>query len=82
MNELLSGEAQNPELDPRGSLIDADMGAFYMWLDQQHLSGAKEASFLVWFENHNEAFVVSPTLPRNTESESPIDMHQLLAQIS
>ena len=82
MNELLSGEAQNPELDSAGSLIDADMGAFYMWLDQQRLSGAKEASFLVWFEDHNEAFVISPTLPRNTESDSPMDMHRLLAQIS
>jgi hypothetical protein len=81
MNELLSGEPQNPELDSPGSLIDADMGAFYMWLDQQRLSGAREASFLVWFENHNEAFIVSPALPRNTESNSPVDMHQLLAQI-
>ena len=82
MNELLSGEGDNPELEPRGSLIDADMGAFYMWLDQQRLSGAKEASFLVWFENHNQAFAVAPTLPRNTESDSPLNMHQLLAQIS
>jgi hypothetical protein len=81
MNELLSGDAQNPELDFPGSLIDAGMGAFYMWLDQQRLPGAKEASFLVWFENHNEAFLVSPTLPRNTESTSPVDMHWLVAQI-
>jgi len=80
MNELLSGKEQNPELDPIGSLIDADMGAFYMWIDQQRLSGAKEASFLVWFENHNQALVISPTLPRNTESNSPVEMKWLLAQ--
>src|SRR5260370_22732163 len=40
MNELLSGKEQNPELDAPGSLIDGDMGAYYMWIDQQRLSGA------------------------------------------
>jgi hypothetical protein len=80
MNELLSGDEQTVEMDAPGSLIDADMGAFYMWLDQQRLSGAEEASFLIWFEDHHEAFVVSPSLPRNTESNSRVDMHWLLAQ--
>jgi hypothetical protein len=81
MNELLSAELRNPESDPTGSLIDADMAAFYMWIDQQRLSGAKEASFLAWFENHGEAVAMSPTLPRNTESDTRMDMRGLLAQI-
>jgi hypothetical protein len=80
MNELLSGDEQTVEMDAPGSLIDADMGAFYMWLDQQRLPGSEEASFLIWFEDHHEAFVVSPSLPRNTESNSRVDMHWLLAQ--
>jgi hypothetical protein len=82
MNELLSGEERNLEMDPAGSLIDADMGAFYMWIDQQRLSGANDASFLVWLENRNEALLVSPLLPRNTESSTSVDMHWLLAQIT
>jgi hypothetical protein len=82
MNELLSGDERTPELDPQGSLIDADMGAFYMWLDQQRLIGAQEASFLVWFENRSEAIVISPTLPRNTESHTPVEMKWLLAQVT
>ena len=81
MNELLSGKDQNAKLDPIGSLIDADMGAYYLWIDQQRLSGAKEASFLLWFENHGEAIVISPNLPRNTESNSPVEMQWLLAQV-
>lgn len=80
MNELLSGDEQTVEMDPQGSLIDADMSAFYMWLDQQRLSGAEQASFLIWFEDHNEAFVVSPSMPRNTESNSRVDLQWLLAQ--
>jgi hypothetical protein len=82
MNELLSGQGGNRELDPMGSLIDADMGAFYMWLDQQRLPGATEASFLLWFENHSEALLISPTSPRNTESNSPVDVQWLLAQVA
>jgi hypothetical protein len=80
MNELLSGEEQTVEMDAPGSLIDADMGAFYMWLDQQRLPGAEQSSFLIWFEDHSEAFVVSPSLPRNTESNLRVDLRWLLAQ--
>jgi hypothetical protein len=82
MNELLSGNEHNSEPDLMGSLIDADMGAFYMWIDQQRLPGAKEASFLVWFENQTEAVVISPALPRNSQSDTPVDMRWLFAQIA
>ena len=81
MNELLAGEPTTPQLDPMGSLIDADMGAFYMWLDQQRLPGAKRSSFLVWFEGHNQALVVSPGLPANTASKQSVDMHWLVKQV-
>jgi hypothetical protein len=81
MNELLAGEPTTPQLDPMGSLIDADMGAFYMWLNQQRLPGAKQSSFLVWFEDHNQALVVSPGLPANTASNQSVDMHWLIKQM-
>jgi hypothetical protein len=80
MNELLAGDERNVELDAPGALIDADMGAYYMWLGQQRLSGAEKATFLVWFEDHAEALVVSPALARNTESKARVDMRWLLAQ--
>jgi hypothetical protein len=82
LNELAAGKIRDSDLDPVGSLIDADMGAYYMWINQQRLSGAKEASFLVWFENHEEAVVISPNLPRNTQSSSPVDVRWLLAQVA
>ena len=81
MSELLSGKDANPEPDPMGSLIDADMGAYLTWVDQQRLAGAGQASFLAWFEDHSEAVVISPFLPRNTESDTPIDMNGLFAQM-
>ncbi len=82
MNELLSPKDQSPELDLAGSLIDADMAAFYIWIDQQRLSGAEEASLLVWFENHGEALVISPFLARGTESSTAVDMKWLLSQLA
>ena len=56
MNELLYGSNEHAELDPLGSLLDADFGAYYNWLNQQRLPGAGQSSFLVWFEDHREAW--------------------------
>jgi hypothetical protein len=79
MNELMAGGDSNPELDPTGSLIDADMGAYYQWINQQRLPGSERSSFLVWFEGHNQALAIAPSLPRGTESNSALDLGQLLS---
>jgi len=79
MNELLSGSGTNLELDPVGSLIDADMAAYYQWINQQRLPHSEQSSFLVWFEGHKHALAISPSLPRGTESSSTLDLGQLLS---
>ena len=81
MNELFSGTQKAPVLDPVGSLIDADMAAYYTWLNQQRLSGAESSSFLVWFEGHDEALVVAPSLRPGTEYNDPVDLSVLLSRI-
>jgi hypothetical protein len=78
MNELLSSTNEMTEPDLVGSLIDSDMAAYYHWLNQQRLPGHNESSFLVWFEGHNQALVVAPTLPRGTSSNSTLDLNELL----
>jgi hypothetical protein len=82
MNELLTPNSQSPELDPVGSLMDADMGAYYNWLNQQRLSGSTQSMFIAWFENHNEAVAISPLLPRGTESNAAAKLPQLLSWMS
>jgi len=78
MSELLSAKVEHPEPDPVGSLIDGDMGAYYNWVNQQRLPGAENSSFLVWFEGHNEALVIGPSVPRGTVSDSEMGLSQLL----
>jgi hypothetical protein len=82
MNELLSPSQTAPELDPSGSLVDADMGAYYTWLNLQRLSGSAQSIFLAWFENHKEAVAISPVLPRGTVSAAPATLPQILSWMS
>jgi hypothetical protein len=76
MNDLLSDNIA-PELDPAGSLIDADMGAYYNWINLQRLPGSERSSFLVWFEGNNQAVAIGPSMPRGTESSSALDLGAL-----
>jgi len=78
MNELLSSGG-NPELDLTGSLIDADMGAYYNWINQQRLLGAEQSSFLVWFEGHGQALAIGPSLARGTRSNSAANLAEVLS---
>ncbi len=77
MNELLAG---NPQVstDPAGSLVDADMGAWYTWINLQRLNGSDRSSFVAWFEDHNEAVAVGPAFTKGTEDKASIELSELL----
>jgi hypothetical protein len=78
MKEMLTEARTSPALDPEGSLVDSDMGAFYTWLNQQRLSGADRALFIAWCEEHQEAVAIGPGLQRATESTAPLSFESLL----
>ncbi len=78
MNDLLSSGQDTPQLDPMGSLVDADMGAYYQWINQQRLPGAEQSAFLVWFEGHSQALAIGPSLPRGIESNSSLNLGKLV----
>jgi hypothetical protein len=82
MNELLSGATDHNQPDPAGSLVDADMGAFYTWINQQRLTGADRSVFLVWSEEHNQAVAIGPALPKATTATNSASMKQLLSQLT
>ncbi len=79
MNELMAISDSKPEYDPIGSLIDGDMGAYYHWINQRRLPQSEQSSFLVWFEGHSQALAIAPSLPRGIESNSPLDLGELLS---
>jgi len=81
MDELLSGTTGLSQMDAEGSLIDADMGAYYTWLNQQRLSEAAKARFLVWFEGQKQAVAVGPGLAKGTVNASAIGMPVLLQKV-
>jgi hypothetical protein len=81
MNELLAEARRRPELDPQGSLIDADMGAYYTWLNQQRLPGAEKAVFVAWFEDQQEAIAIGPGVQRGKSSEASLGIRELIADL-
>jgi hypothetical protein len=79
MNEMISASANSPELDPVGSLVDADFGSYYNFLNQQRLPGADRSSFVAWFEGHNQAVAIGPKWQPNTQSSAPTEFKTLLS---
>lgn len=82
MSELLARPDTRAELDPAGSLIDGDMGAYYNWVNQQRLAGAEQSRFVSWFEGQNQAVVIAPSMPRGTESSMSATIADLLKWIA
>jgi hypothetical protein len=81
MNVMLS-QTQPGLPDPQGSLSDADMGAYYTWLNMGRLAGADQMRFLVWFEGHAEAVAIGPGLPAGATSTDSLDMRQIVALLN
>jgi hypothetical protein len=82
MNDMLEQRAQSVEVDPQGSLVDADMAVYYAWLAMQRLPGGEQARLLVHVEGHGEALVIGPGVTRGVDSNTPVTLKQLLAQLA
>ena len=80
-NAMIESVAQAADLDPEGSLIDADMSAYYAFLELKRLPDADATAFLVWFEEHSQAFVASKGIPTGAVDHSPVTMPELLSQL-
>jgi hypothetical protein len=79
-DEELSGIQQQAVLDPAGSLVDADMGAYYTWINLQRLSGADQSSFIAWVEGRREAVAIGPSFAPGTQSQAIVSMAEILRQ--
>jgi hypothetical protein len=77
MDELVAGGTKSIP-DSTGSLIDADMGAFYTWVNQQRLSGADRSIFIAWSQAHNQAIAIGPGHTKGATAEPNVAIDQLL----
>lgn len=78
MNELLSNSSSDSEPDLKGSLIDADMGTYYNWINQQRLPGADQSSFLAWFEGSSQAIAIGPSFARGASSNTAAKLEEII----
>jgi hypothetical protein len=81
MNDMLEQRGQSYELDPQGSLIDADMGLYYAWLAMRRQPDGARATLLAYAEAQGEAFLVSPRVTRGVESTTGLSVEQMLEML-
>ena len=82
MNEMLAGTAPPTAPDLAGSLLDADMGAYYTWINQQRLAGAGSAVFVAYSEARRQAVAIGPGLPKATTSPNQFPIAKLIDLLS
>jgi hypothetical protein len=75
------GVSNSQPLDPDGSLVDAEMGAYYTWINQGRLANPQGAGFLVWYEGHNEAIAIGPGVAAGKEDARPIKLGAIVASL-
>ena len=82
MNELLVGSAPEQKLDPQGSLIDGEMGAYYTWLSLIRLPGSDISTFIACHEGGIEAVAIAPAMAKGAESTQVCTLEQILRWVS
>lgn len=78
MNEMFTPHASDLALDSEGSLVDADFGAYYTWINLNRLANPEMATFIAWSEAHRQAIAIGPGCPRGTEAPNMTPLSQLL----
>ena len=70
MNELLSTPPSQPEVDLLGSLVDPIWPHITTGSISSAYRASAETRFLVWFEGHNSALAIGPSMASGTRSDS------------
>jgi len=64
--------------DPEGSLVDAEMNAFYNWIAMKRIAAPGRLTTLAWAEGSSRAVLISPNTKPNTISNRPLTISQAL----
>jgi hypothetical protein len=81
-NQQWSRANAESSFDLAGSLIDADMAAYYTWINLNRLAGADSANFVAFHSGRGQAFASGPNLPKGQSSTQVISPSNLLTLVS
>ena len=81
LNQMFSDDAK-PGLDPAGSFRDAEMGAYYNWLEMRRVAATGKLTFVALIEAQSEAqptaVILSPNAPAGSTCTTPLSLRQAL----
>lgn len=78
LNEIVDRPAER-QMDVQGSLGDAEMAAFYNWIDMDRISAGGRLTTLVWAEGSSRAVLIGPQTKPRTVSQKPLTVAQAIA---
>jgi hypothetical protein len=74
LNQLFDAATNVEVPDPEGSLRDADIGAYYIWLDLLRIADPAHVTFLAWREGQSHAVLISPRAPAGGIDAAPLTL--------
>ncbi len=77
LNELFA-DAQSTRLDPQGSLRDAEMGAYYNWIEMNRISAPGKLTFAAVVEGHPFAVIIGRGTTAGALCPTPMTLQQAL----
>lgn len=77
MNQLLTDLA-TLQPDPQGSFRDAEMGAYYHWLEMNRITAPGRLTFIALRENSPQAVVISARAPAGSDCTTPMSLSEAL----
>jgi len=57
---------------------DAEMGAYYNWIEMNRIIALGKLTFAVWVEYHPFAVIISPNAPSQTVCSTPLTLQETL----
>ena len=76
MNAMFTEEV--PGVDTQGSLLDAEMGAYYAWLEMRRITAPGKLTFVAWVENQPLAVVLGAGAPAGATTATPMTLAQAI----
>jgi len=77
--EELLRNADPQSVDPEGSLRDADMGAWYSWIEMHRITAPNKSTFVAWLEDSSQAVLLGSNAPVGAICSTPLTLEQALS---